>query len=63
MVPMEGTGHCFFPRVSFVSRVSGMLAFPKVKCLMTLRYSSRVDLALGDIGKEWKRKPEGKIKS
>lgn len=40
-----------------------MLAFPKVKCLMTLRYSSRVDLALGDIGKEWKRKPEGKIKS
>lgn len=47
---MQGNGDPFFPRIFFVGRVSGALSVPQNKCLVTLRYSLRADLALGVIG-------------
>lgn len=65
LVQMEGKGDPFFPRASFVGRVSGALSVPKSKCLVMLRYSPRADLPLGEIGggTRGEGKPEAKIKS
>lgn len=48
-VQMEGKVTLLF-LVSFVGGISGTLSVSKRKCLVTLRYSPRADLALGDIG-------------
>lgn len=61
---MEGKVDPFFPRVSFVGKVSGALSVPKSKCLVTLRDFHRTDLALERLeGPGEKEKPEAKIKS
>lgn len=59
-MPLVGKGDPFFPRVSFVGRVSGGLSVPKSKCLVTLRYSPRAGLGLG---RDWRSQWKGKTRS
>ena len=64
LVAMAGKGDTFFPRVFFVGKISGALSVPKSKCLVTLRYFPRADLALGEVGGgSGKGKPEAKTMS
>lgn len=49
LVQMAGKGDPFFPRVSFIDRISGALFVLESKCLVTLK-SPTADLALGEMG-------------
>lgn len=63
LVQMAGKGDPFFPRVSFIGRISGALSVLESKCLVTLK-SPTADLALGEMGEAGgEEKPEAKITS